>query len=349
MTRKEFGAKALEPIRTLRGADMTPAAIVSKFIALAIRDIIRREMLSFGHREDRYWAVRQLKAALDNPGTDSWLAVLPKGGDSVRFYNSEVKHALWQGRMSASRFHRELVRLLEEGSSGANLSQAKMEQLTGWQTWPVPGESRLSRLSRWLEREGAIRIQHDWQEAEPILYFAFVEEKNLIEPGSDVHGGDGRVLTRTEEGAKLTQIRFAAIPCTHFFDAADQIDLLEPRSASEEARMVRIRQLRENFGEADLPVIDLLISSPPPWNFKFRVGTWWVVGSSRSPRAFRGISLFLTETTDPRQESEIWRQQLTILGRVPRYWLHRLRDIFSLVHVADAAIAARTAPGDASN
>lgn len=328
---------------------MRYAMAVSRFIDLAIRDVIRREVLSFSHLEDRCWAVRQLRFALDNVDADSWSAALPKGGDSILFYNKEVAHVLRKGLGTASQFHRDVLSRLDERIAGTKLSLSRVELSIGGAAWPVSASGRLSRLSRWLDREGFLATHYKWGKAEPRLYFAFVEEQNSIEPGRDVYGGDGRVLTRAEERGKLTQIRFAAIPCTNFFDAADQIDGLEPGSVSEEARRVRLQQLRENLGGADLPVIDLLVSWPPPWDFKISVGTWLVVGVRRGLATWGDVPLFLTEANDPRQQTESGPSPLGILGRVPRYWLRRLRDIFSLAHVADARVDARPGAGEASS
>lgn len=321
------------------------AMVASGLIDLAIRDIIRREMLIFQYPEDRCWAARQLKVALDDVDADSWLAALPKGGDSVRFYNKQVKRLLRKDPTTAFQFQSEALSLLDERSKGANFSLARIEALTGWQEHPISGKDRQWRLLRWLDRRGAVLTQYGQRAAKPSLYFAFVEERNFIEPGRDVYGGNGRVLARSEERSKLTQIRFAAIPCTQFFEAADQIDDLEPGFVSDEARRLRLLQLRENLGGADLPVIDLLISSPPPWAVRLPVGTWWVLGLGGGPPTLGDVRLFLTATSDPRKQSDTEPSPLGILGDVPRYWLRRLRDIFSLAHVADADIGARPGPG----
>lgn len=324
---------------------MRYAALALEFVSLAIRDIIRREMLISSYPEDRYWAARQLKVALDSVDDDSWSAALPKGGDSVRFYNKQVKHLLRQGPMAAFRFHRVALSLLDKRSKGANFSLARIEALTRWQEWPVPGKDRQWRLLRWLDWKGAVHTEYGQPAAEPSLYFAFLEEKNSIEPGRDVYGGDGRVLARTEDGGKLTQIRFAAIPCTQFFDAADQIDDPEPGLVSDEARRVRLLQLQENLSGADLPVIDLLIRSRPPWAVRLPVGTWWVLGLGGGVPTLADARLFLTDTSDPRKQSDTGPLPLGIFGAVPQYWLRRLRDIFSLAHVADADIGGRPGPG----
>ncbi|WP_313207297.1 hypothetical protein [Stenotrophomonas sp.] len=324
---------------------MRYAAVALEFVRLAIRDIIRREMLIPWYPENRYWAARQLKVALDSVDDDSWSAALPKGGDSVRFYNKKVKHLLRQAPMTAFRFHSEALSLLDKRGKGANFSLASIEAFSGWQEWPVPGRDRQWRLLRWLGRKGAVHTQYGQRAAEPSLYFAFLEEKNAIEPGRDVYGGDGRVLSRIEEGGGLMQIRFAAIPCTQFFDAADQIDDLEPGFVSDEARRVRLLQLRENLGGADLPVIDLLISSQPSWAVRLPVGTWWVLGLGGGRPTLGDARIFLTDTSDPREQSDTEPLALGIFGDVPPYWLRRLRDIFSLAHVADADIGGRPGPG----
>jgi hypothetical protein len=191
-----------------------------------------------------------------------------------------------------------------------------------------------------------------WRSA-PIgeTYYAFVEDISHVATDRPYHGPANDIISiqAYDLGSRAVAVRMSGIKAGDFHDALqyfDHLPLAGPIDPDERAR--RRRALMAYLGPIPLPVFHTLVDSDTSRYLRLRAGL----------RRFEWVELYLGHAVDdvrlpvafhavPEDEPEESTRSPVVAIRSPDpFILYRLRDIFSLAHVADAGFEDRGQGGD---
>lgn len=167
----------------------------------------------------------------------------------------------------------------------------------------------------------------------PICYFAYLEAGEELGDGP-LFGPSGELMAGPPSMEALNRrLRFSCVDARQFLRRERRFERLGSRPSSHQRRR-RQRDLLEAFGEAELPIVDILFREGRfgAANFDALLSRWWVIGLDLSETPTDGV---LCLVGDPWGEAEDRTARLVRFRRVRRAMESRLRDIFSLAHVSD--------------
>lgn len=194
------------------------------------------------------------------------------------------------------------------------------------------GRQILGRGYRWWDKRwenGASFTRGD--------YFVFAEEGSAVSP-EGLLGPDGSPIDFPNRGEKPWRFRFAGIALDKFLFAARRVDLLGPDDIEVDNRHKRRSQLLDAFGNAPLPLIDILVEHDNPELAFLRSaltpGSWHWIGVRRRRSSDNRLAVYIGAPDVGPDPLAIGALQF--LEAVPPYFEYQLRDIFSLAHILDA-------------
>lgn len=173
-------------------------------------------------------------------------------------------------------------------------------------------------------------------------YYVFLEETLSPEMAGPVDGPDGQsVDVSRHKVLRASPIRFrsSGILIQDFHHIEGSFEELDPENISDDQQGQRKKDIVEHLGDISLPVLDLYISPNHPDLKAIRMmltpGSWHVLGVS-SDALLEEECLVLIGAPEL-GETPYAYSFLAYLGPVPAHIEVRLRDIFSLAHIADAS------------
>lgn len=184
-------------------------------------------------------------------------------------------------------------------------------------------------------------------------YFLFIEEIDRISRalGEKLDGPHGGAIEPPD--GLHTRVRACGVNACGLLAVMDRIEPLGEEGDIDFAqRGARRAQLREHLAGVPMPRIDLLLTEDEAlqaWARLLAPGTWYILGISSLRQKRRGVLACFADTENglPVRVEEPRRAYADLLlPPRPEHTL-RLRDIFSLKHVADAEFGAHT-EGDAN-
>lgn len=165
------------------------------------------------------------------------------------------------------------------------------------------------------------------------FYFAYLEAGEELGEGP-LFGPSGELRAEPPLMEALDRrLRFSCVDARIFRRREGGFERLAQRPSRLQRRRRR-RQLLEAFGEAELPIVDILFREGRfgETNFDALLATWWVIGLDFSEPPTDGVFCL---AGDPWGETEDLTARLAWFRRVRPAMESRLRDVFSLAHVPD--------------
>lgn len=165
------------------------------------------------------------------------------------------------------------------------------------------------------------------------FYFAYLEAEEGLGEGP-LFGPSGELRAGLPLMEALDRrLRFSCVDARIFRRREGGFERLGSRPSSHQRRR-RQRDLLEAFGEAELPIVDILFREGRfgAANFDALLSRWWVIGLDLSETPTDGV---LCLVGDPWGEAEDRTARLVRFRRVRPAMESRLRDVFSLAHVPD--------------
>lgn len=315
--------------------DMTHA--IEHLIRLWMRDIGASTRLPPGLFHGRMHLLETLVIQLGASPPERWFEALPAGGRARGYYLDVV---LPLQRASGWEDSRILVHLKNH--------IIELRERWFWRLYEeMPLHSMRERApSTWeqtlfdLELSQLLEIGPGYisprQSEDRVLYFAFVEDVEIVPAGQRQYVASGDLAGDPLGDVELEHVRFSAILVDRFLALAPLVDPVDPDNAGFEQRSRRKEQLQGVLEGVALPVFDLFIhpDAKTALGIEPAFGDWCLLGYA-SASDDEGISLYVTDPDDGERPTTT-RADLSLLAQAPEFWQNRLRDIFSLVHIPDA-------------
>lgn len=164
--------------------------------------------------------------------------------------------------------------------------------------------------------------------------FAFLEADDGIVLDATFEGPCGGSFPTPKSGTSLRRLRFSGIDQDLFIEAEPVFERLDPgRAAAADQRARRRGQLASLFEKAPLPVIQIDDDGTlNVLNTVLNPGSWFFLALKQRP-TFEGAPWVLAGTPEDGGEDQIYA--LEFLAPVSQGAGERLRNVFSLAHVAD--------------
>jgi hypothetical protein len=183
-------------------------------------------------------------------------------------------------------------------------------------------------------------------------YLAFVEDVSPILKVEAIEGPDGGLLKPDNAVFEREPVRFrmSGVELRKFLDQVNNFEELEPGRIRPEQRSKRRDQLRSFYEGTPVPVIDIYASPEQDDFLRLRrtliPSSWHHIVFREGGEQAAEQPVYLGEPY-PGYSGEFGPGDLRALLPVPRGIEARLRDIFSLNHVPDAATDERPEGGAA--
>lgn len=182
-----------------------------------------------------------------------------------------------------------------------------------------------------------LRFEVPVEEDEPLLMYAYLETIDQIDPAwlMDGHLHDGWFwwLGPPDDGTYL-RLRFSGVEVPDFLARTEGFAELDPgRAAPAEERRLRREQLREFFGSTPVPVIQMDVGPGAEPAFRELTSTRWYVMRLTPAFVTSDEPVVLVADTDIGEDDRLYR--LEWIGLPDEDQVRRLRNVFSLAHVAD--------------
>lgn len=309
---------------------------IEELIRLWMRDVSRQQVYREGLVAARLRALWNISYELDCAPEGRWFDALPHSGGAIAFYRENLA-TLQTGAGPNVPALLPMVRKCVKEFEAQWLPWYSSEQRNiADAVYPI-GFNELEFLRRVLrlqEGPGQGFFRQGWNDSSEI-FFAFVEDCDLVTPGHAVYGIDGQILDCSIGDVHHYHLRFSAIRATDFFPISSSIRPVDPDTITAEGRRERREALVQNLEGVSLPVIDVFISvdsvampAPPPV-----FGNWWVLGVILESTIDRDYEVHFN---NPDDDVPTRRYPLMMMAPAPDFWNSRLRDVFSLVHIPDA-------------
>lgn len=164
------------------------------------------------------------------------------------------------------------------------------------------------------------------------VLWGYLESVDAIS-GDTLFGPSGDPLARTEPLIELDRrLRFSCVDAEKFVDAQGRIELIGNRPTRAQ-RMRRKADLLREFGEASLPVVDVYFRTGRHRSrlFRTRLSRWFRLAVDEGAAPTDDVVVVVGDPAGDGEDTIARLELLTIAG-----WAEeRLRNVFSLAHVAD--------------
>lgn len=221
----------------------------------------------------------------------------------------------------------------------------------GWFSYPYPFFwDEFPASFGYLRQTGAdlytlsLKSDHTFPAArpEPIRpFYVFVEETVSKELSGVLDDPTGKAIDETKHevlAERPIRIRTSGVLIADFHDIEGRFEELDPENILDEQRIRRRADLLEHLADIPLPILDLYMRPGHPdlrtVQTMLTHGSWHIIGISSKPLLNDECPVLIGAPEI--EEDPYLFSFLAYLGAVPANVEVRLRDIFSLAHIADA-------------
>ncbi|HUR39736.1 MAG TPA: hypothetical protein VM240_01060 [Verrucomicrobiae bacterium] len=295
-----------------------------------VRDVIGQHGASIrGAVWGRMSALGALDLSLSNLPEDRWFDALPPNGGARVFFEG----TLLPQQRAERRNDQEMAGLVLRCIRGLRDDWMPLLVMQ-WQTFGE-GESHSLEIDLVLSTLDGSGFSASGPTEMSRLYFAFVEDVELVPARHAIYGPDGLPISGHVMHRGLRHLRFAGLLAGDFLQLVARINAVDPDSVTPTQRQIRGGQLRRFLTDTPLPILEFFIDpeSKELAGMEIAFGNWCVLGMDDSATNEDVIVRVVDPDAD---EPALEQGGLKLLAPAPGFWRERLLDIFSLVHVPDA-------------